>query len=140
MTLEDQIAGLLADRALLVGGLFADQDVAARLAGEADQRAATLARRLAGDDDREVAALVRDLVTLQWGDGEPEHAWWRTPLGRAAAGSVGRDDSETVTLAVAGAMLGFSRQRAHELAGLGQLDRAPDGRITRASVMARLAG
>lgn len=69
---------------------------------------------------------------------DPEPQWWRSPLGRAVAASIGTDDAQAVGASVAAAMLGISPSRVHALAEGGKLDRHPDGGIVRASVMRRL--
>jgi hypothetical protein len=104
-------------------------------------RAERWAADLLGDDDQ-VAALTaaRVIGALYPGDApfDPPAAWWRTPLGRAVARRVGHPGAEAVSYAVAGAMLGMTRQGVHDLVTRGKLQRHPDGGVSTASVRARL--
>lgn len=107
---------------------------------ELERRVATvapvLASQLVDGDDKLVGQTVIDIMCVL---DDPEPEWWRTPLGRVVAGSVGREDAEAVRPSVAAAMLGVSPGRVHQLATEGKLDRHPDGGVVRASVMQRLA-
>jgi hypothetical protein len=99
-----------------------------------------LAAELCSEDDHLAAEAVLTVMCARWPDGtEPPPEWWHTPVGRMVARSVGRDDSEAVTRSVAAAMLGRSPGTVAQLVHRGSLDRHPDGGITRASVLARLA-
>lgn len=99
-----------------------------------------LAAELCSDEDRPAAEAVLTVMSVLWPDGtEPPPEWWRTPAGRMVARSVGRDDSESVTRSVAAAMLGVSPGSVAQWVHRGNLDRHPDGGITRASVLLRLA-
>ena len=60
-------------------------------------------------------------------------------LGRLCARSVDYGDSDSVTRSVAAAMLGVHPGTVAQLAHRGTLDRHPDGGITRASVLLRIA-
>lgn len=107
-------------------------------------RSTLLAHQLCQDgDDRLAAETVIDVMAALWPSCEPEDAgeagWWRTPLGRMCARSLGRDDSDSVTYSVAAAMLGVARGTVSTLVSRGTLDRHPDGGITRASVLLRAA-
>lgn len=111
---------------------------------EAPERVEWIAGKVAGplcsDDDNEAAQTVIDLMCALWPDGcEPPAEWWRTPVGRMVARSIGRDDAEAVTHSVAAAMLGVARGTVSTLVHRGTLDRHPDGGVLRSSVMARLA-
>lgn len=109
-------------------------------------RCALLAANLCGEDDLLAGRTATEVMTALFGDADPPPEWWRTPLGRVVARSIG-DDGEAVSQSVAAAMLGVSRSTVaqmlyradHGLPGSGGLERHPDGGITRASVLARLA-
>lgn len=106
--------------------------------------AATLAGQLCQDtDDRLAAQTCIDVMCTLWPHGAPEDVgradWWRTPLGRMCARSLGRDDAEAVTHSVAAAMLGVTRGTIAQWVTRGTLDRHPDGGVLRASVLQRLA-
>lgn len=140
---ERQIADEL-DRALAgpVSSLMG-MDLGEMVRRRLGERARMLAGQLSQDtDDRLAAETVIDLMGCLWPHMSPEECgqadWWRTPLGRLCARSLGRDDAEAVTRHVAAAMLGVSPGTVAQLVARGSLDRHPDGGITRASVMARL--
>ena len=101
--------------------------------------APVLAAQLGSGDDNLVAETVIDLMHAIWGQADPPPEWWRTPLGRLVAGSIGRDDAEAVTPSVAAAMLGVSRGRVYQLIEAGKLDRHPDGGVLRSDILQRLA-
>lgn len=143
MSVTDRVAAQLVDelggaaRALCdVLGLDLLDIIEQRIEG----RSALLAAELCSDDDRLAAQAVLTLVTARWPDGcDIPPQWWRTPAGLMVARSVGRDDAEAVTRSVAAAMLGVHPGTVAQLVHRGTLDRHPDGGITRASVLARLA-
>lgn len=95
------------------------------------------------DDDRLSAQTAVDIMCALWPNCQPEDAdqadWWRTDLGRLLARALGRGDSESVTHAVAAAMLGVPRHNIGQMVARGQLDRHPDGGVVRSSVLQRLA-
>jgi hypothetical protein len=109
-------------------------------------RSAMLAANLCGEDDVLAGRTVSEVMPALFPNGDPPPDWWRTPLGRVVARSFG-DDGEAVTQSVAAAMLGVTRSTVAQmlyradkgLPGAGGLERHPDGGITRASVLARLA-
>ncbi|WP_052848158.1 hypothetical protein [Streptomyces avicenniae] len=104
-------------------------------------RARVWAARLLGDDSRAAAFTAMRLIgALYPGDGpfDPPAHWWGTALGRVVARRVGYPGVESVSLAVAGAMLGVTRQGVHDLVRRGKLDRHASGGVTTASVRARL--
>ncbi|MFD3592601.1 hypothetical protein ACFWU5_07705 [Nocardia sp. NPDC058640] len=80
-----------------------------------------------------------DLAGVAWPD-DVEPAWWRTPVGRAVGRSVGMiDEADSVSQTVAAAMLGVAPGTVASMMSRGcDLDRHPDGGITRASVIARI--
>lgn len=99
-----------------------------------------VARLLDGDKQEATMAIVRLLSTLYPGDGpfQPAADWWATPLGRVVAWRVGHPSADSVSYAVAGAMLGITRQGVHDLVNRGKLARHPDGGVVPASVRDRL--
>lgn len=113
------------------------------LADLARERLEPTARRLASqlaqdEDDRLAAQTVIDLAGLAW-ESDPSAQWWRTPLGRLVARSLGHQDTEAVTQSVAAAMLGVTRGTIAQLVARGTLERHPDGGVSRASVLKRIA-
>ncbi|WP_163510311.1 hypothetical protein [Fodinicola acaciae] len=101
------------------------------------------AAQLLGDDQEQAKRLaIRLLAALYPSDEpfQPPDQWWRTPLGRVVARTVGHPAAESLSLAVAGAMLGISRQGVHDLVRRHKLDRHPDGGVTSESVRQRLRG
>ena len=127
------------DRAL-VGPVRAllGQDLGDRLWERLRERSPMLAAQLGGDDDDIAAELVVDVLNLLWPGGDPDPEWWRTPVGRLCARSLGTDDADAVTRSVAAAMLGVHPGTIAQLVARGRLERHPDGGITRASVLMRL--
>ena len=93
-----------------------------------------------GDDPTATRAAMRVVATLYPDDGpfEPPLDWWRTPLGQTVVRRIGHPAAESVSYAVAGAMLGISRQGVHDLVTRGKLVRHEAGGVTPASVRARL--
>jgi hypothetical protein len=108
-----------------------------RVRSDAERWAADL---LTGDERVAALTAARLIGALYPGDGpfDPPVAWWGTPLGQAVIRRVGHPWAEAVSYAVAGAMLGVTRQGVHDLTVRGKLDRHPDGGVTTASVRARL--
>lgn len=133
------------DRALVVPvGSVLGLDLADMLAERIQARSDLLAAQVCQDDDDRLAAQsVIDLMAVLWPRCSPEDVgeadWWRTPLGRMCARSLGRGDSDAVTYSIAAAMLGVARGTVSTLVSRGSLDRHPDGGVTRASVLLRLA-
>lgn len=105
-------------------------------------RCTALVAELCGDDDRLAAEACLSVMCVLWPHGCPEDIgqaeWWRTPVGRLCARSLGRDDAEAVTYSVAGAMLGLATGTVSSMVSRGNLDRHPDGGVVRASVLQRL--
>ncbi|MGW0230134.1 hypothetical protein ACWDWO_17610 [Actinopolymorpha singaporensis] len=104
-------------------------------------QAAAWASDLLDDTERQAAHTLARLVGTLWPGDEvfdPPASWWRTPLGQVAVRRVGHPTAAAVTYAVAGAMLGVTRQGVHDLLTRGKLDRHPDGGVTVASVRERL--
>lgn len=136
--LRDELAGAVAPLAVLAG-----PDAVRAWPGDVARHAATLAAQLVQDgDDRLAAETVLDVMAALWPHGSPEDVgrsdWWRTPLGRACARSLGRTDAEAVSYSAAAAMLGVTKATVQTLVTRGRLDRHPDGAVLRASVLQRL--
>ncbi|WP_336206957.1 hypothetical protein [Nonomuraea sp. LPB2021202275-12-8] len=108
-----------------------------RVRADADTWAAEL---LGPDPQRATYMGVRLVAVLYPGDTafDPPADWWRTPLGRAIARRVGHPSAERVSFAVAGAMLGITRQGVHDLVRRGKLRQHPDGGVTTLSIRQRL--
>ena len=104
---------------------------------------ATVAMLAQDDDDRLAAEACLSVMTVLWPVCAPEDCgqagWWRTPLGRLCARSLGRVDAESVSRSVAAAMLGVHPGTVAQLVARGTLDRHPDGGVLRASVLQRLS-
>lgn len=106
--------------------------------------AATLTAQLDQDNDDQLAAeACTTILNALWPDTSPEHVdrgdWWRTPLGRLCARTLGRNDTDAVTQSVAAAMLGVTRGTIAQMVHRGTLDRHPDGGVLRSSILQRLA-
>jgi hypothetical protein len=105
------------------------------------QDAEMWAAQLLGADDGLARHLaVRVIAALYPGDAvfDPPETWWATPLGRVVARRIGHPSREQVSYAVAGAMLGITRQGVHDLVNRDKLRRHPDGGVSVASVRTRL--
>ncbi|MFD0558439.1 hypothetical protein FB566_3740 [Stackebrandtia endophytica] len=98
------------------------------------------AQLLDGDQSTASATAARLVAALYPGDGpfDPPRHWWSSPLGRAIACRVGHPGAETVSSAVAAAMLGISRQGVADLIARDKLIRHPDGGVLSASIRDRL--
>jgi hypothetical protein len=105
------------------------------------ERASALVQALLGPDEM-LARLtaIRLVVTLYPSDSnfDPPPGWWQTPLGRVMVRRVGHPAAEAVSYAVAGAMLGITRQGVHDLVVRGKLDRHESGGVTTTSVQQRI--
>lgn len=101
-------------------------------------RAEIWAAYLLGDDDNLAAETVLDLINVLWPNCEPTLDWWRTPIGRAVARSIGHPNADTVSYSVAGAMLGCTKQYVGKLVDQGRLQRGQDGGVATQSVRAVL--
>ncbi|MDY7090178.1 MAG: hypothetical protein SYR96_34435 [Actinomycetota bacterium] len=95
---------------------------------------------LDGDDTAATTTAARLIATLCPGDGpfDPPADWWASPLGQVVARRAGHPWSESISYAIAGAMLGISRQGVHDLVKRGRLPRHPDGGVPSAAVRDRL--
>jgi len=108
-----------------------------RVRGDAEMWAAQL---LGSDDELARHVAARMIAVLYPGDApfDPPESWWATPLGRVTARRAGYPGRDHVSFAVAGAMLGITRQGVHDLVRRAKLRRHPDAGVTVASVRARL--
>jgi hypothetical protein len=105
------------------------------------QQAGAWARQLLGEDEMLCQrTVIRLVITLFPGDGpfDPPTDWWRTPFGRVMARRVGHPGAKAVSYSVAGAMLGITRQGAHDLVARGKLRRHENGGVATSSVRDRI--
>jgi len=81
-----------------------------------------------------------DILTVLWPHCDPDLDWWRTPLGLAVAPLLAAtvDADEGWSHADAATVLGVTRGTVAQLVHRGQLDRTPDGSLSRPSVLTRL--
>lgn len=106
-------------------------------------RAQRWAASLRGEDESAAAtAAIRLVSSLYPGDRpfDPPAEWWSSPLGNAVALAVGHPAAQSVSYAVAGAMLGITRQGVHDLVRRGKLPRHRDGGVPPGAVRDRLRG
>lgn len=133
--LEDELAALAARIGAVLG-----TDLQLALIERARDRAERLVAELdGGQHPNETGA---DLLALLWPD-DPPLDWWRSQLGLLIAPTAAQeDDAPAWTYAEAAAVLGRSvgtiKQLGHR-GGPGDLERTADGRISRRSVLTRLA-
>ncbi|RLP84317.1 hypothetical protein EAD89_26530 [Micromonospora sp. BL4] len=122
---------------ILADGHDAIDPLRAVIREQARSWAATI---LSGDDRTAVSVVMRAISTLYPGDGpfDPPLDWWRSPFGQAVARRVGHPTAASVSYAVAGAMLGITRQGVHDLVSRDKLARHPEGGVRSASVRDRL--
>ena len=97
-------------------------------------------RIINGDDQAAVGTIIRIVSTLYPGDApfDPPLDWWQTPLGQVVARRAGHPTATSVSYAVAGAMLGITRQGVHDLVSRGKLTRHPEGGVVPDSIRTRL--
>lgn len=92
------------------------------------------------DDGRAARDTALGLMRVMFPrDAEPPAQWWRTPLGRACATYTVGLYPDRVQANNAAAILGIGPSRVYQLLESGKLTRHPDGGVTRASVMRRIA-
>jgi hypothetical protein len=116
-------------------------DPAGPLKGRSRIEAEVWAAQLLGRNDQlAVRTAARLIAALFPADGpfDPPDEWWATAFGRVVARRVGYPGRPAVSFAVAGAMLGITRQGVHDLVKRAKLARHPDGGVTTASVQERL--
>ncbi|MEU5690806.1 hypothetical protein [Actinosynnema sp. NPDC020468] len=108
-----------------------------RVEAEADVWAA----QVTGRNERLARETATRIVSAVYQDGPefaPPASWWRTPFGDLVARRFGHPTADVVPVAVAGAMLGITRQGVHDLVRRGKLDRDPGGGVLARSVRDRL--
>lgn len=130
-----QIEDMIAERMWPAEAVLGPRPEFDAIRGYAAGAARTMVAQLRGGDDKLAAQTAIDLAALL-PDRIPDD-WWRTPLGRLVAQSVGHPSAESVSFSVAAAMLGISKGRVQQLVTAGRLDRHPDGGITSVSVAMR---
>jgi len=141
VALRDDLVRLVTSRLLDPLEILLPAADVAGLRERVSQDAEMWAAQLLGRDEslaRQVNA--RMIAVLYPGDEpfDPPESWWATPLGRVTARRSGHPAREHVSFAVAGAMLGITRQGVHDLVNRDKLRRHPDGGVTVVSVSARL--
>lgn len=140
--LVDQLTRLIDIRLLDPLEILLDGDAAVDALRAVVHAKATVwaARMVSGDDQDAVQAIMRAVATLYPGDApfDPPLDWWRSPLGQVLARRVGHPTAPSVSYALAGAMLGITRQGVHDLVTRGKLARHPEGGVQSASVRDRL--
>jgi hypothetical protein len=135
--LVDQVRGRRGDPlVVLLDGDAPVRELTERVRSDAEMWAAQLLGR---DEQRAVLTAARLVAALYPGDEvfDPPPAWWATPFGRVVLHRIGHPARQRVTYAVAGAMLGISRQGVHDLLTRGKLTAHPDGGVSTASVRER---
>lgn len=118
-----------------------DGDLVDALRARVVLKAKGWAAEMLGDDDYVAGrAAYRLIAALYPGDEpfNPPAQWWLTPLGQVVAQRVGFPGMEGVSVPVAAAMLGVSRQFVHDLMKRGKVDRSADGTVSVASIRARI--
>lgn len=120
--------------------LFADE-ITTTLRGRAEHAAAGWAQQLLGQDRTVAMRLASRLIAVFYPDDapfDPPPRWWDTPFGRVVASRLGHPGAEHVSYAVAGAMLGITRQGVHDLVRRHKLALHPDGGVASDSISERL--
>lgn len=120
-------------------GALLGLDLADMIRERIKDRADMLAHQLTAGDDDVAAETVQDVMIALWPAGDPPDEWWRTPLGRACAASLGIDGSERISASVAAARLGVHPSRIYQMIHEGKLERHPESGVTWASVANQLA-
>ena len=124
-----------------LGALFAaeiTEPLRRQLRGDSEMWAA----QVTGPDERLAAVTTRRIIAAIYSDGgtfAPPRGWWQSPFGSLVARRFGHPTADVVSLSAASAMLGITRQGAHDLLKRGKLRRAgDDGGILVSSVQDRL--
>ncbi|GAB7039184.1 hypothetical protein JCM9533A_30340 [Catenuloplanes niger JCM 9533] len=127
----------------LLGPDGAGPPASASLRGRLEIAAEVWAAQVLGPDERLAAETAFRLVAEIYRTDDvfaPPHDWWRTPFGALVVRRFGHPAAEAVSLAVASAMLGITRQGVHDLVKRGKLRRAESGGgVLVSSVRERLA-
>lgn len=106
------------------------RDATAALRQQLRADAEMWAAQVVGPDEQLAAATASRLISAVYQDGDrfdPPARWWGTPFGNLVARRFGHPDAEVVPLTAASAMLGITRQGAHDLVKRGKLHRDPGG-------------
>jgi hypothetical protein len=135
--LAQQLMAAMGNRLLDPLEILLDDPVE-ELRGRCERAAESWAARLLGPDA--VYAIASIIGALYPSDSafDPPADWWQTPLGRVVLLRAGFPGREAVSYAVAGAMLGVTRQGVHDLVTRGKLARHPDGGVTVTSIRERI--
>lgn len=130
--LTDEVSAIATALAALLGA-----DLVTLLTDRADQAASRLTAELTnGGLCDETAA---DILALIWPHSDPDPSWWRTPLGLVIASHwAARQEGAGWTRVEAAEVLGVAPGTIAQLAARGTLERADGGRVSVASVVARL--
>ncbi|MFC3499931.1 hypothetical protein ACFOOK_02940 [Micromonospora krabiensis] len=127
---RDAGARLLDPLDRLLGADGDDAPVSEVLGRRLEIAAEVWAAQVLGPDERLAAETARRLVAEIYQSGDvfaPPFEWWRTPFGALVARRFGHPAAEAVSLAVASAMLGITRQGVHDLVKRGKLRRDEAG-------------
>ncbi|WP_086848713.1 hypothetical protein [Amycolatopsis kentuckyensis] len=84
------------------------------------------AAQVTGADSELAKETISSIISAVYLDGTeftPPASWWQTPFGSLVARRLGHPTSPVVSLSVASAMLGITRQGAHDLLKRGKLQR-----------------
>lgn len=129
--LRDELDGLAARVGAVLG-----TDMLHMLTQRSHERAEWLAAELDSGEHPDEVAL--DLLALLWPD-DPPLDWWRTPLGLLVAATAAQEtDASGWKRTEAAAVLGVTDGTVAQLGHRGDVERAADGRFSRASVLTRL--
>ncbi|MFG1868438.1 hypothetical protein [Micromonospora arborensis] len=123
-------------------GADSDPPVSEVLRSQLEIAAEVWAAQVLGPDERLAAETARRLAVEIYQSGDvfaPPFEWWRTPFGALVARRFGHPAAEAVSLTVASAMLGITRQGVHDLVKRGKLRRdEASGGVLVSSVRDRL--
>ena len=135
--LARQLMSIMGNRLLDPLEILLDDPVS-ELRARCEWAALQWADRLLGPEANFAIATI--IGALYPGDGpfDPPADWWQTPLGRVVLLRMGFPGREAVSYAVAGSMLGVTRQAVHDLVTRGKLARHPDGGVTVTSIRERI--
>ncbi|MET0237415.1 MAG: hypothetical protein ABW224_22385 [Kibdelosporangium sp.] len=135
--LARQLMAIMGSRLLDPLEILLDDPVS-DLRARCERAALRWADRLQGPDANFAIASI--IGALYPGDSafDPPADWWTTPLGQVVLQRMGFPGREAVTYAIAGAMLGVTRQGVHDLVTRHKLARHPDGGVTVTSIRERI--
>jgi hypothetical protein len=135
--LAQQLMAAMGNRLLDPLEILLDDPVE-ELRGRCERAAESWAARLLGPDAGYAIASIIGALYPSDSAFDPPADWWQTPLGRVVLLRAGFPGREAVSYAVAGAMLGVTRQGVHDLVTRGKLARHPDGGVTVTSIRERI--